>query len=165
MERLGREARGPGRIYLTGGATALLYGWRLSTMDVDLSMDPEPPGIFEAIATLKDELDVNIELASPGDFLPRVPGWRERSVYIDTFGDVQFFHYDPCSQALAKIERGHRRDLDDVRGMLAHGLFELSDLTRHFGEIEGELIRFPSVDPDEFRRKLESFTAAAKGGT
>jgi hypothetical protein len=39
MEGLGRHARGPGRVYLTGGATALLEGWRASTVDVDLKLE------------------------------------------------------------------------------------------------------------------------------
>jgi len=33
MAALGRAARGPGAIYLTGGATAVLLGWRESTID------------------------------------------------------------------------------------------------------------------------------------
>ncbi len=41
LEEIGRLAKGPGRIYLTGGATALLMGWREATKDVDLSFGPE----------------------------------------------------------------------------------------------------------------------------
>ena len=59
MAAVGRQVRGPGRIYLTGGATALLQGWRAMTIDVDVKPDPEPAGFFEAIARLKDELDLN----------------------------------------------------------------------------------------------------------
>ncbi|MCF4968080.1 hypothetical protein CV014_13605, partial [Nostoc sp. CMAA1605] len=65
MQALGKEAHGSGCIYFTGGASALLVGWRNSTVDVDLRLDPEPPGIFQAIAKLKQELNINIELASP----------------------------------------------------------------------------------------------------
>ncbi len=61
MLALGQRVRGPGRIYFTGGATALLHGWRPMTIDVDFKADPEPAGLFEAIAALKDELD-------PGSF-------------------------------------------------------------------------------------------------
>lgn len=43
------------------------------TIDVDLKADPEPSGFFEAIAILKDELSVNIELANPSDFIPELP--------------------------------------------------------------------------------------------
>ena len=65
MRRLGEEARGGGRVYLVGGASAVLIGWRETTVDVDLKLDPEPPGVFEAIARAKDALDMNIELAAP----------------------------------------------------------------------------------------------------
>ena len=54
MTALGRRVEGPGRIYFAGGATALLYGWRTSTIDIDLKADPEPPKFFEAIAILKE---------------------------------------------------------------------------------------------------------------
>lgn len=37
---LGRVARAPVRIYLTGGSTAVLEGWRESTVDVDLRFEP-----------------------------------------------------------------------------------------------------------------------------
>ena len=82
MAALGSTAKSPGCIYLTGGATALLHGWRASTVDVDLKADPEPQGMFEAIAQLKDTLDVNVELAAPDQFIPALPGWRERSSFI-----------------------------------------------------------------------------------
>jgi hypothetical protein len=68
MKALGREARNSGCIYFMGGASALLIGWRVSTVDIDMCLDPEPPGVFQAISKLKQELDVNIELASPQDF-------------------------------------------------------------------------------------------------
>ncbi len=34
MRSLGRAAKVEGRVYLTGGATAVLEGWRASTIDV-----------------------------------------------------------------------------------------------------------------------------------
>jgi hypothetical protein len=106
---LGREAKGSGCIYFTGGASALLIGWRSSTVDVDIRLDPEPPGIFQAIAKLKQELNINIELASPQDFLPPLPGWRDRSVFIGKQGKISFYHYDFTAQALSKLSRGYER--------------------------------------------------------
>ena len=44
---------------------------------------------------LKDELDINVELASPDHFIPAVPGWRDRSLLIGQEGRIRFFHYDP----------------------------------------------------------------------
>src|SRR5258708_23644602 len=79
MRELAAAARSPGKVYFTGGATALLLGFREQTIDIDLKLDPEPAGAFEAIAGLKDRLDVNVELASPDDFIPRDRDWRGRS--------------------------------------------------------------------------------------
>lgn len=162
LRRFGRKVRGPGTVFLTGGATALLLGWRSATLDIDMSMDPEPRGAFEAIALLKEDLDLNIEIVSPADFLPRLPGWRERCLFIESVGDVQFLHYDPCSQALSKLERGHQRDLEDVRAMVRLGLVKVDDLLRLEKAIEPELLRFPALDPGEFRRKVAQFVASVR---
>jgi len=157
LEELGRRARGPGRIYLTGGATALLFGWRPMTVDVDLKLDPEPAGAFEAIAALKEELDVNVELASPDQFVPPAPGWRERSPFVARHGPVDFFHFDPVSQALAKLARGHDRDLADVAAMRAHGLVTPADLLDALDAIAGDLMRYPGLDAEAFARRVRAF--------
>ena len=164
MQVLGREAQGSGCIYFTGGASALLIGWRNSTVDVDLRLDPEPPGIFQAIPTerfaiskLKQELNINIELASPQDFLPPLPGWRDRSVFIGKQGQISFYHYDFTAQALSKLSRGFDRDIKDIEAMYKQKLFSLSDLQNCFEAIVPELIRFPSLNPDMLRSRVEKF--------
>ncbi len=157
LAELGRRARGPGRVYLTGGTTAVLEGWRLSTVDADLKLDPEPAGAFEAIGKLQDLLSANVELASPEDFIPALPGWRERSSFIARHGEVDFFHYDYYAQALSKIERGHERDLGDVREMVGRDLIEPEKLRRLFHAIEGDLPRYPAIDPAVFEKKLQTF--------
>uniref|UniRef100_B8HR99 DUF6036 domain-containing protein n=1 Tax=Cyanothece sp. (strain PCC 7425 / ATCC 29141) TaxID=395961 RepID=B8HR99_CYAP4 len=157
MQVLGREAQGSGCIYFTGGASALLIGWRNSTVDVDIRLDPEPSGIFQAIAKLKQELDINIELASPQDFLPPLPGWRDRSVFIRKQGKILFYHYDFTAQALAKLSRGFDRDLKDVQAMYEQKLFSLNELRSCFEAILPELIRYPSLDPSVLRSKVENF--------
>ena len=158
MQGIGRLARGPGRVYLVGGASAVTFGWRLATIDADLKLDPEPEGVFEAIAKLKDELDMNVELAAPDDFIPPVPGWRERSPFITRHGQVDFFHYDFYAQALAKIERGHATDLEDVREMIGRALIDKDELARRFDAIEPDIVRYPAIEPDAFRAKVQRFT-------
>ena len=162
MRELAASARSPGKVYLTGGATALLLGFRQQTIDIDLKLDPEPAGAFEAIAKLKDKLNVNVELASPDDFIPRPPDWRERCQSIDAIGQVQFFHYDFALQALAKLERGHAQDVEDVKSLFRGGFVTLGRLRDTFEAIEPELIRYPAIDPRQFRQKVESFLNAAK---
>ena len=163
LRELGRRAKGPGRIYLVGGASALLEGWRDSTVDVDLKLDPEPLGIFEAIAELKTKLDVNIELAAPDQFLPALPDWRERSVFIEKLGEVEFFHYDFRAQALSKLARGHDRDLADVRAMLRLGLVSGEALAEAFETIRPRLIRYPSLDAAAFEKRLQVLQESLDG--
>jgi hypothetical protein len=157
MTELGARVRGEGRIYLAGGATAVLHGWRAMTIDVDLKPDPEPPGLFEAIAQLKDELDINIELAGPDQFIPPVPGWRERSRFIARHGHIEFYHYDPYGQTLAKLQRGHDRDLLDARAFVRDGLVQRSRLWEAYQQIEPALIRYPAVDAASFRAAVKTF--------
>jgi hypothetical protein len=162
MAALGKEARGSGCIYFTGGVSALLIGWRTSTVDIDIRLDPEPSGIFEAITKLKQELNINIELASPQDFLPPLPQWRDRSVFIGKRGQISFYHYDFTAQALAKLSRGFDRDIKDVEAMYEQNLFSLSKLKDCFEEIAPELIRFPSLNSDVLRSRVENFIECFK---
>ena len=158
MRELGAIPNATGNIYFTGGATALLMEWRATTIDIDIKLDPEPKGVFARIAALKDTLDINVELASPDQFIPEVPGWRERSQFIARHGGISFFHYDFYSQALAKIERWHDRDRIDVHAMLERGIVAPRRLAELFGEIEPRLIRYPAIDPASFRARLEQLT-------
>ena len=151
MEALGSRVGSSGRVYFTGGGTAVLEGWRETTIDIDLKAMPEPRGFFEAIAELKDLVDLNVELAAPDKFIPELGGWQERSLFVARHGQIDFFHYDPYSQALAKIERGHARDLNDVAAMLDRRLIARDRLWTLFLEIEPKLLRFPAIEPAAFR--------------
>lgn len=156
MGALGTAVKGPGRVYFTGGVSAVLFGWRGTTVDIDLAGEPEPAGFFEAIAPLKVQLDVNLELARPSDFIPELPGWRERSPFIARHGPVDFYHYDFYSQALAKIERDHERDRTDVRMMLEHALIKPSRLLELFKSIEPLLPRYPAIDIAPFAQRVRT---------
>jgi len=160
FEELGKRARGAGRVYITGGTSAVLIGWRLATVDIDIKLDPEPPGAFEAIRDLKEILNANVELASPDQFIPALPGWELRSQYICSYNKVDFYHYDFYSQALSKIERGHQRDIFDVNQMLASKLINSKRLWELFQQIEPLLIRYPHINPEEFRKKVEGIIHA-----
>ena len=155
LRALGREADVNGACYLTGGATAVLVGWRASTIDVDIRLSPETDALLRAIQRLKDELELNVELASPADFIPVPNGWRERSLFVGREGRLDYYHFDPYAQALSKLERGHSQDLDDVRELVSRGLVDPLIARSHFDEIERELHRFPAIDPGAFRRRVE----------
>lgn len=155
MRTFGTEASKSARIFLVGGATAVLCGWRESTIDIDLKIIPDRDDLFRAITILKDRLQINIKLASPDDFIPPLPSWEERSRFIQQEGKLTFLHYDFYAQALAKIERSHETDLLDVGEMINTGLVEPLRLRQLFNEIEKDLYRYPAIDPVAFRTAVE----------
>ena len=69
---------------------------------------------------------------------------------------MTFRHYDLYAQALAKVERGHARDLADVEAMLERELVEPARLRELLAAIEPQLYRFPAVDPPTLRAALEA---------
>src|SRR5437762_2689747 len=162
MQELAKAAKSPGKVYFTGGATALLLGFREQTIDIDLKLDPEPEGVFEAIAELKNRLNLNVELAAPDDFIPAANDWREKSRHIASIGAVEFFHYDFSLQALAKLERGHAQDLEDVSNLVRQSHVTADELRKRFAQIEPKLLRYPAVDAQGFKRKVEGFLAKLK---
>ena len=157
LAQLGQSARTPGVCFITGGASALLEGWRDTTIDVDIRLDPEPEGVFDAIPRLKRELSINVELASPSDFIPALPDWRERSRFIGEFGRLRVYHYDFVSQALAKLERGHAKDLLDVEHLVKRKLVKPGQLLACLEAIQPQMNRYPAIDPASFSRRVRDF--------
>jgi hypothetical protein len=155
-KELGRAVPAGTRMYLTGGATAVLEGWRQSTVDIDVRFEPDSDAALSRISEIKERLDVNVELASPLDFLPPLPGWQERSRFRFREGDLEVFDFDLYSQALSKLERGFELDLRDVRDMVRAKRVEPAKLARLLEEIEPQLYRFPSVSPAALREAVES---------
>ena len=152
---LARVARSDTTVYLTGGATAVIEGWRQSTVDIDLRLEPDSDQLLRRIAEVKNDLDVNIELASPPDFIPELPGWRDRSPFVLQEGRVTVRHFDPYSQALSKIERGFDLDRSDVEAMIDQELVEPGRLRELFDQIEPQLFRYPAIDAADLRAKLD----------
>src|SRR5713226_7073493 len=151
MKALAAAARTPSRVFLVGGATAVLLGWRNSTIDLDLKIIPESDEILRSLPALKERLHLNIELAAPDDFIPGLPGWQGRSRFIQQEGKLAFYHYDFYAQALGKIERGHRIDLQDVGELIERGLVEPKRLLEFFSAIENHIYRYPALDAKSFR--------------
>jgi hypothetical protein len=160
MKELARAAKTPSRIYLVGGASAVLLGWRHSTIDVDLKIVPESDELLRSLPGLKEQLHLNIELASPDDFIPALVGWEERSQFIQQEGKLSFYHYDFYAQALAKIERGHKIDQSDVTHLIEDGLVKSTKLLELFSSIEDQLYRYPQLDRESFRRAVERVVSA-----
>jgi len=170
LQSLGERYRRPGRLYLVGGTTLVFEGLRQQTIDIDVVMAvaPEDHGaLIQAIRELKDLLDVNVEEASPGDFIPLPAGYADRHEFVGRFEQLDVFHFDLYSTALGKIERGRRQDLVDVVLLLQNRRIEWARLEGFFQEILPQMgLRSLRQDPKEFEknfRALEKMWRQAPG--
>ncbi len=158
LVKLGIEFHYPARLYLVGGTTLVYEGLRQQSLDIDISYEvaDEHEGEFaRVIRRLKDEMQINVELASPGDFIPLPSGWKERARFVGRFGEVDVFHFDLYSTALSKIERGREGDYEDVLSMLRSGQINIDDLSRAFENILPRLERESlKRDPKKFKRNF-----------
>jgi hypothetical protein len=132
-------------------------------VDIDLKLVPDDDWVLRAIPELKEALRINVELASPDDFIPVPDGWDMRSPFIAQEGPLAFYHFDFVAQALAKIERGHEQDRSDVSEMLRRDLVTPKALRETFAAIGPRLFRYPSIDPAAFRRALDAMLAEQAG--
>jgi hypothetical protein len=160
LHELGKTFRGSGRLYLVGGAQMVYVGIRRQTEDIDyvVRLEQRQDEFVAAVRSLIRELNVSVEPAGPSDFIPLPRGWEERSRFIGRYGALDVFTFDPVSTALAKIERGASRDIQDALALVRRGDVDPAELTVAFDEIlprlETESLR---VDEEDFRRKLEAF--------
>jgi len=146
MKEIARHAPGGRsyRVFFVGGGTAVISGWRGSTIDADLHADDE--SVLRDIQAIKERLQVNVELARPEDFVPAIAGTRSRHVFIETIGRVSFYHYDPYAQLLSKVVRGFRKDMLDAESFIASGLVEPARFRSLVHEIpETAYARYPAL--------------------
>lgn len=159
IDELGRVTSADSTMYLTGGATAVLIGWRESTIDVDIKLVPETDELLRAIPSLKERLQINVELASPDHFIPVKEGWESRSPFIMDAGRLTVRHFELCAQAVGKLERAHAQDLADVDAMIERDLVTSQEILEYFEAIRPFLYRFPAIDPSAFEERVRSFAA------
>lgn len=158
LQHLGQRFRKPGRVFLVGGTTLVFEGFRTQTLDVDLTFDvaeADHGEFIRAVRALKDELAINVEEASPGDFIPLPEGYWSRAHFVGRFGNLDVYHFDVYSVALSKIERGRDADFADVLALLEAGWLDFQALKRYFVEILPQVgERSLKEDPLEFQRKF-----------
>ena len=108
-----------------------------STVEVDLRLEPDSDALVRRLSELKEELDLNIELASPPDFVPELPGWRERSPAVFREGRVTVRHFDLYGGPAPSLD--HRGGAPgQVEGrLLARGAPELACQCPDAGRVNG----------------------------
>jgi hypothetical protein len=56
MNALAQGAKSAASVYLVGGASAVLFSWRESTVDIDFKMIPEPDELLRRLPAIKENL-------------------------------------------------------------------------------------------------------------
>jgi len=146
------------RVYLLGGGTAVLSGWRTATVDADLYADDD--AVFRDIQGIKERLGLNVEFARPEQFVPPLAGSADRHVLIDRVRDVGFYHYDPYAQLLSKIVRGFRKDLLDAERFVTSGMVDPELFRELVAGVPGSgYAGYPNLSRDAVETAVEDFLA------
>ncbi len=151
LKELGRTFRHSGRLYLVGGAALVHLGVRSGfTQDIDLEV--EAGDMFDAIRQVKQQLNINVEFASPKDFIPLPKQWQTTSRFAGRYGNIDVFYFDFYSMALSKIERGNTRDIRDVKLLLQQHVISLQALDAAYQEVVAQMGKgsYQRLDPAQF---------------
>jgi hypothetical protein len=86
LRELGRRSDVSARVYLTGGATAVLEGWRRSTVDIDLRFEPDDNRLLRVRRgpwSCSDASSPAFTATPPSILTPSPPRSAGRSALID----------------------------------------------------------------------------------
>src|SRR6266566_9906916 len=157
LEALGKSFRKPGRLYLAGGAALVHIGLRPgSTMDIDVVIETTAEDeMVKAIRQLVEQMQLNIEFSSPGDFIPLPSQWMAHAKYIGRYGSLDAFYFDFYSLALSKISRGSDRDLIDVKLLVQQKNITLEGLDAAYNEVLPRMGKRPyiNLNPQKFAER------------
>ena len=134
-------------------------GLRSATLDVDYDADADDPAALEdlelAIRALKNVLDINVEPASPGNFLPVSPNVRARSRYVGRFGSLSVYYYHLPSLVIAKAARGYEQDLDDAEQLIRTAEVTWPEIDEAWAEMRARPTGWLRYEPDDVQRRLD----------
>ena len=159
LNALGKTYRKAGRLYLAGGAALVHMGLRSgSTLDIDVVIEASNEDeMITAIRRLVEQMQINIEFASPADFIPIPSQWAAHAKYIGRYGKIDAFYFDLYSLALSKISRSSDRDLVDVKLLVQQKLIMLDELDAAYQEVLPRMGKRPyiNLDPQKFAKRYE----------
>jgi hypothetical protein len=157
------RTRQSGRLYLTGGAALVHRGIRPGqTLDIDINITIDPTNLMAQIAQLKQKMNINIEFASPGDFIPLPTQWEARSAFIQRYGQVDAFYFDWYSIALSKMQRANQQDTIDVQLLVRQGYVGVSELDLLYQDVLNKIGKppydrlLPNLSQQQFSQQYQA---------
>lgn len=162
MKSVGKVLKKRATLYLTGGSTAILYGFREGTIDIDIAGDMDE--LFSHISKMKERLQINIEMAKPTDFVPSLKDEKNRHILIGTFGKATFMHFDPYALAFSKIVRGHATDIADAKALMTSKLVDAKKLCAMVKRLsDHDFAKYPRLNRPAIEAAIESFAREFSG--
>jgi hypothetical protein len=160
LQQLGKTFHKSARLYLVGGAALVHLGVRPgTTVDIDIQVAGAHEGeLIVAIQQMIHRLQINVEFASPVDFIPLPAQWESHARFVGRYGKIDVFYFDFYSIALSKIERGNTRDIEDVKLLVQQGIITLDELDKAYQEVLAQLGkgRYPRVTPQRFSERYQA---------
>lgn len=157
------RTRQPGRLYLVGGAALVHAGIRSGqTLDIDIQITADPTNLTAQIAQLKQRLNMNIEFASPGDFMPLPAHWEARSQFIKRYNQVDAFYFDWYSIALSKAQRVNPQDMVDLQLLVQKGFIDVIELDKLYQDVLNKIGNppydrlFPNLSQQKFSQRYQA---------
>ena len=153
----------PGRLYLTGGAALVHRGIRAGqTLDINIQITIDPAQLMSQVIQLKQRTNINIEFASPGDFIPLPTQWEARSEFIKRYGQADMFYFDWYSIALSKMQRASQQDVVDVQSLVTQQYVDVNELDVLSRDVVDKIGRspydrqFPNLSQQQFARRYRA---------
>lgn len=122
------------------------------TLDIDIQITVDPANLTAKIVQLKQQLNMNIEFASPGDFMPLPAQWEARSEFIRRYGQV----FDWYSIALSKTQRANPQDVADIQLLILKGFINKVELDAVYQDVLNKIGNppydrlFPNLSQQQF---------------
>jgi hypothetical protein len=74
-----------------------------STLDIDVVIEAsDEDEMITAIRRLVEQMQINVEFASPADFIPIPSQWAAHAKYIGRYGKIDAFYFDKLQPALLR---------------------------------------------------------------
>jgi len=160
LQQLGKTFHKSARLYIVGGAALVHMGVRPgTTQDIDIQVSGSNEGeLIVAIQQMIHRLQINVEFASPADFIPLPAQWESHARFVGRYGKIDVFYFDFYSIALSKIERGNTRDIADVKLLIEQGIVTLDELDKAYQEVLAQLGkgRYPRITPQRFTERYQA---------
>ncbi len=134
--------------------------WTNTRFDIQVTVDPA--NLTGQIAQLKQKMNINIEFASPGDFMPLPTQWEARSQFIKRYDQVDVFYFDWYSIALSKMQRVNRQDVIDVQLLIQKGFVDITELDFLYQDVLNKVGKppydrlFPNLSPQQFAQHYQA---------